>query len=313
MPDPDPTPSARPLPSSLARLESGLIRLTAPNPSPMTLHGTNTYLLGRQNVAVIDPGPDVPGHLEAILAALPTGARVSHILVTHSHLDHSPLAAGLAARTGAKIHAFGDSQAGRSDRMADLAALGALGGGEGVDAAFRPDHRLADGDSVATDEGQLSAIHTPGHFGNHLCFAWKDVLFTGDHVLGWASSLISPPDGDLAAYRASLTRLIGRADRIHYPGHGDPVTAPAERLEFLLRHRNRREAKVRAALGSRFEPLADLLARAYDDTPAALHPAAARNLLAHLIDLTDRNLAEPDRPPGPDAWFRHANTAAMVD
>ena len=311
MPKPDQTASPRPSPPH-CQLERGLIRLVAPNPSPMTLHGTNTYLVGQKSIAVIDPGPELAGHLEAIVAALPDGARISHILVTHSHLDHSALAARLSARTGARIYAFGDSRAGQTARLAALAAFGTLGGGEGADPKFRPDHLLPDGGVVASEEWQISAIHTPGHFGNHMCFAWQDVLFTGDHVMGWASSLISPPDGDLAAYRASLSRLTLRTDRRLYPGHGDPVDHPADRLAFLLRHRAEREAKVLAALGPLFVPVPVLLAQAYDDTPVALHPAASRNLLAHLIDLTDRNLAEPDRSPGPDAWFRRAANTAEI-
>lgn len=174
-------------------LEPGLHRIVAPNPSPMTYRGTNTYLLGGSDIAVIDPGPDHPAHLEAILSALEPGQRVSHIIVTHTHLDHSPLARPLAERTGAEIWAFGDGTSGRSPIMQDLAQAGLMGGGEGVDHDFLPDYTLADGDVLRGDGWALEALHTPGHIGNHLCLAWGDACLTADHVMGWATSLVSPP------------------------------------------------------------------------------------------------------------------------
>ncbi|MEX5728494.1 glyoxylase-like metal-dependent hydrolase (beta-lactamase superfamily II) [Rhodovulum iodosum] len=279
-----------PVPGRPERLAPGLRRVLAPNPSPMTFRGTNTYILGARRVAVIDPGPAIPDHLGAILAALGPGETVSHIIVTHSHLDHSALAPALAAETGAPVLAFGDSAAGR---RADLAALAGLGGGEGVDAGFAPDRRLADGETLAGDGWSLSALHTPGHMGNHLCLAWGTALFTGDHVMGWSSSMVSPPDGDLGAFMASLDRLSARVPGVLFPGHGPAVPDGAARITALAAHRRARAAQIVAALSDGPARPEALARRLYTDTPAALLPAASRNVLAHLVDLTDRNLAEP--------------------
>ena len=177
----------------------------------MTYWGTNTYVVGEGRVAVIDPGPADPAHLQAILDGLSKGEEVSHILVTHAHLDHSPLARPLSEATGAPVLAYGDALAGRSDVMAALVADGLTSGGEGVDAGFTPDETLTDGDMIQGDGWQLEALWTPGHFANHLCFALGDAVFTADHVMGWASSLVSPPDGDLTAFMASCRTLAARS------------------------------------------------------------------------------------------------------
>ena len=274
----------------VTRPEPDLRLVVAPNPSPMTFRGTNTWLLGSGAVAVIDPGPDDKRHLQAILGALDPGERIARILVTHSHLDHSPLARALAEATGAPVLAAGPSDWGRSPAMVALAADGAIGGGEGVDAAFAPDTPLSDADTVEGPWGQIAVLETPGHMANHLSFAWRGALFSGDLVMGWASSLISPPDGDMTAFMASLHRLSARRDRIYYPGHGDPVADPQARLAELIAHRRAREAQVLEAL-ERSGPAdaATLASRIYTDTPAALQPAAARNVLAHLIDLKSKN------------------------
>lgn len=280
-----------------------LRRILAPNPSPMTHHGTNSYILGKGAVAIIDPGPDLPAHQETLLSALAPGETVSHILVTHSHLDHSPLAPILARRTGAPVLAFGDSRSGRSATMQRLAKAGLARGGEGVDTGFRPDARLADGDRVDGAGWSLRALHTPGHFGNHLCFAWEDRVFSGDHVMGWSSSLVSPPDGDMQAYMASLDHLAAQGAMRLYPGHGAAIDDPAARIAFLTAHRRAREAEIVAALARR-PANATALARAiYTDITPELMPAAARNVFAHLIDLTERNLATSDREIAFDAPF----------
>ena len=274
----------------------GITRLLAPNPSPMTQAGTNTYLLGKRDMAVIDPGPLDQAHLQAILEQTGPGRRISHILVTHAHLDHAPLAAPLAAATGARIHAFGGPEAGRSAVMRQLAASGLVGGGEGVDAAFRPDIELADGETIAGDGWQITAHWTPGHFGNHLCFETGDAVFTGDLVMGWASSLVSPPDGDLTDFMASCQRLRGLEARVFHSGHGAPIDDPAGRLDWLIAHRRTREAAILAALEDGPADAARLAATIYTDTPAALMPAAARNVLAHLIDLMGKNLVACQSP-----------------
>ncbi|MCY3994542.1 MAG: MBL fold metallo-hydrolase [Rhodobacter sp.] len=286
-------------------LEPGIRRILAPNPSPMTQRGTNTYIVGERRVAVIDPGPALRSHHEAILGALDPGESISHIFVTHSHLDHSPLAAALSETTGAAVHAFGDGSAGRSEIMQALAATGSVGGGEGLDPGFEPHERLADGAAVDGDNWRLTAIWTPGHTGNHLCFAFGDAIFSGDHVMGWASTMISPPDGDMAAYMASVKRLSDRDDRVFHPGHGDPVTEPKARLRWLLDHRRSREASILGHLDRRGQSITELVEDVYGDIPAALMPAAARNVLAHLIDLCERGLAVADPRPSLHArYFR---------
>jgi len=215
-----------PAPGLCEVLEPGICRILAPNPSPMTFRGTNTYLIGEGAVTVIDPGPALPGQMQAILDALTPGERITRIMVTHSHLDHSPLAAHLSDATGAAVHAFGNSLAGRSPVMKRLALDGLTRGGEGVDTAFSPHEVLVDNETLDIGGRTLTALWTPGHFGNHLCFALEDVVFTGDHIMGWASSLVSPPDGDLSDFMASTTRTAARCDRIFYPGHGAPIDRP---------------------------------------------------------------------------------------
>ncbi len=282
-----------PLHGQVAVLAPGLRRILAPNPSPMTYRGTNTYLLGDEDIAVIDPGPLSDAHLQAIVDALDPGQRISHIFVTHTHLDHSPLAAPLASRTGAPILAFGGPQAGRSEIMTELAQNGLAGGGEGIDADFRPDIELEDGERVAAEGWQLEVIHTPGHLGNHIALAWGDICFTADHVMGWASSLVSPPDGDLTDFMAACRRLRAREWSVFHPGHGAPIANPAKRLDWLIDHRLQREAQILDALGSGPATAQQLAQRIYTETPAALLPAAERNVFAHLVDLTGRSRVAP--------------------
>ncbi len=283
-------------PGEVQRLAPDLRVILAPNPSAMTGPGTNTYLLGTRDLALIDPGPDDRGHLAALLAALGPGQRIARIFVTHAHLDHSALAPALSRATGAPVLAFGDATAGRSPRMAALAATGDIAGGEGIDATFRPDRCLADGETVEGAGWSVTALHTPGHFGNHLTFVSARRAFTGDHVMGWSTSLISPPDGDIGAYMTSLAALATKPLATGFPGHGAPVPDLPGRIAELARHRRAREAAVLRAL-ARGPADCETLARAiYTDTPAALLPAASRNVLAHLIDLTDRNLIHADAP-----------------
>ncbi|MDP3340350.1 MBL fold metallo-hydrolase [Frigidibacter sp.] len=278
----------------------GLRQVLAPNPSPMTLQGTNTWIVGEGRVAVIDPGPALPTHLAAILAALGPGETVSHILVTHAHLDHSPLARPFAEMAGAPVLAFGDALAGRSPVMARLVGAG---GGEGVDNGFAPDEVLADGAEISGDGWRMTALHTPGHFGNHLSFVWGERLFTGDQVMGWSSSLISPPDGDVAQYMASLDRLAAIGAQVAHSGHGPDIPDPAARIAELAAHRRQREAEVLAALTGAPADAATLAARIYTATPPALLGAAARNVLAHLVDLSDRGLIAPQGVLSAEAVF----------
>jgi glyoxylase-like metal-dependent hydrolase (beta-lactamase superfamily II) len=275
----------------------------APNPSALTGSGTNTYIVGQGQVAIIDPGPDLPHHLAAILSALGADERIAAILVTHAHLDHSPLAARLGARTGAPVLAYGDAAAGRSPVMQAFAAIGQTGGGEGIDSQFHPDRILHDTESIQFGSNTMRAIWTPGHMGNHLCFAWRDVVFSGDHVMGWSSTLISPPDGDLDAYMASLDRLEGCNAKTLHPGHGDPIDTPRDRITALRIHRQTREHQILDALTSGPQTIPSLVAQVYKETDPSLHRAAARNVLAHLIALHARSHITAKPNLRPDATF----------
>jgi glyoxylase-like metal-dependent hydrolase (beta-lactamase superfamily II) len=303
----NPPDDFNPPPGSAIDLAPGLRRIVAPNPSPMTYRGTNTYLLGDRDLAVIDPGPISDAHLQAILAALRPGQSISHIIVTHSHVDHSPLAAGLSARTGAPVLAFGGPQAGRSAVMDQLARDGLAGGGEGIDLAFRPDQTVQDGEVIAGDGWSLEVIHTPGHLGNHIALAWDDICFTADHIMGWASSLVSPPDGDLTDFMASCRRLQARNWSVFHPGHGAPVDDPTGRLDWLISHRLMRETAILDALSDAPATAQTLAERIYTETPPALLPAATRNVFAHLVDLTGKSRVTPKGVLSAMAIFNRTN------
>lgn len=292
-----------PQPGHAEVLDTDLRRILAPNPSPMTFRGTNTYIIGNRDLAVIDPGPDMDAHLDAILTAVQPGQRVSHIIVTHAHVDHSPLAKKLSQACGAPIWAFGDATAGRSPIMTQLALDGFAGGGEGIDAHFKPDHIVADGDIISADGWSLEVLHTPGHFGNHIALAWGDLCLTGDHVMGWASSLVSPPDGDLTDFMASCRKLRARDWRIFHAGHGAPIENPSERLDWLISHREGREAEILTRLQEGPARAYDLASKIYTQTPTALMGAATRNVFAHLVDLHIRGLVMPDQTLESEAIF----------
>ena len=293
-----------PRPDTITRLAPDLVRIIAPNPSAFTYWGTNSYLYGaRDALALIDPGPDDADHMSAILSALGPSQRISHILVTHSHLDHSPLAARIGAAVGAPVLAFGSSADGQSAVMQQLAASGLAGGGEGYDPDFHPDRRLADGEVITGDGWALRALWTPGHFGNHLCFVNDRIGFCGDLVMGWATSIVSPPDGDLTDFMASCERLLRHCPPVLHAGHGAPIDAPRARLEWLIAHRRSREAAILAQLDATPITIPALTARIYTDVPASLLPAAERNVFAHLIDLTQKNRATAHPSLGLNATF----------
>ena len=284
-------------------LQPAVRLVVAPNPSMMTQNGTNTYILGTGRVAIIDPGPDIGAHQDAILAALRPGECISHILVTHAHLDHSSLAQSLSRATDAPVYGFGPANSGRTPAMQKMADQIPFGGGEGVDHAFAPDIALADREWLTADSWTVQAIHTPGHMGNHLCFAVGDILFSGDHVMGWSTTLISPPDGDMTTYMASLKKLAEYPWAAFLPGHGDVVTNPALRLETLAVHRKAREMALLAVLTKQTADIATLTRLVYSDIDGKLFPAAQRNVIAHLIDLESRNLIIAKPRLGPDAVF----------
>ena len=279
-------------------LGPGLRRIVAPNPSSYTASGTNTYLLGEAEVAVIDPGPDKEIHLEAILDAVGSSANVSHILVTHPHVDHSLLADRLAQETGAPILAFGNYAAGRSEMMERLDAAGGIGGGEGRDYEFQPTRTIRDGEQLAGREWTLEAIWTPGHMGCHLCFASPDhnALFSGDIVLGWSTTLISPPDGDFLALMNSLQRLQERPETRYFPGHGPAIENPASVVAHHIAHRHKRNRQILEVLQSGPATASKVARRVYTELPSAMLGAATRNVLAHLVDMHDRGvvIAQPE-------------------
>ncbi|WP_334176252.1 MBL fold metallo-hydrolase [Pseudoxanthobacter sp.] len=275
----------------------GVRRLTARNPGPFTFHGTNTYLVGEQEIAVIDPGPDDEAHVAAIVAAA-GGRPVSAIVVTHTHRDHSPAAARLAALTGAPT--FGEGP----HRPARPGAGGAGAGEASGDMAFRPDRVLADGDSVSGAGFRLSAVATPGHTANHLAFALEGtgVLFSGDHVMAWSTTVVAPPDGDMGDYMASLARLGARNDRLCLPGHGGAVTEPAAHIAGLTAHRLAREAAILDAVVRGAHDVPAIVAAVYRGLDPRLVAAAGLSVSAHLQALADRGLVTT----APDGTLRAA-------
>ncbi len=267
-------------------------RIVAENPGPFTFLGTGTYVVGHGSVAVIDPGPEMPEHVDALLTQL-GDERVSHIVVTHTHRDHSPAARLLQAKTGAPTFGFGPHGGGDHEIEA------------GADLDFEPDRVIGEGALLQGDGWQLRALHTPGHTSNHLCFALpqEQALFTGDHVMGWSTTVIQPPDGEMAAYMAQLRRLRQRDDRTFWPTHGAPILDPAAHLDALIAHRLARRAKVLAALDQVPRRPIALVPLAYEAAlDRRLYSAAAQSLLAHLIELAGDGLAVET----PDGWRRAA-------
>ena len=265
--------------AKLETLEPGVARVLAHNPSAFTYYGTQTYLVGEDEVAVIDPGPNLPEHVEALLHAI-GGRPLVAIMCTHTHRDHSPAARPLANVTGAPI--------------IGCAPLVLEAGGPRADEAFdrdyAPDRTLEDGEAIDVDGRQLVAVSTPGHTSNHLCYAFGDALFSGDHVMGWSTTVVFPPDGDMGAYMASLDRLRQRNDRIYYPAHGPAVTNPQQYVRHLAGHRLQREKQILRLIGERPRDVPDIVAKAYPGLDPRLITAAGGSVLAHLLDLEKRGL-----------------------
>ena len=265
--------------AKIDELEPGIARVLAHNPSAFTYEGTQTYLIGTDELAVIDPGPDLPQHIDALERAI-AGRPVRAILCTHTHRDHSPAARALATRTGAAI--------------IGCAALALKSVGPRADASFDgnyvPDAVLSDGETLTIDGELLTAIATPGHTSNHLCFAFRGALFSGDHVMGWSTTVVVPPDGDMAAYMASLDKLRKRSETIYYPAHGAPVTNPQQYVRHLMGHRMQREKQILGLVRERPRDISDIVANAYPGLDPRLTDAAGGSVLAHLVDLERRRL-----------------------
>lgn len=277
----------------------GLLRLTANNPSAFTFHGTNSYILGTDALAVIDPGPEDDAHYAGLLKAI-AGRPVSHIFVSHTHRDHSPLAARLKADTGALVMAEGPHRPARPLRIGEINPLDAS-----ADTEFSPDHALADDELIRGDGWSIRAIHTPGHCANHVAFAIEDtgILLSADHVMAWATSIVAPPDGAMSDYMASLDRLGERDDAIYHTGHGGPVRNPRAFLRGLRTHRRMRERAILERLKAGDRLIADIVAAIYRDTDPRLHGAAALSVLAHLEDLGARGLVKAEPEPSIDAAY----------
>lgn len=280
----------------------GVERITVNNPSPFTFHGTNSYIVGNRSVAVIDPGPEDEAHFQALLRAL-KGREVTHIAVSHTHRDHSPLARRLKDATGALIVAEGPHRASRPLHEGETNPFT-----ESSDMDFMPDIALGDGETVAGDGWALTALLTPGHTANHTAFALEGTgtVFSADHVMAWATSIVAPPDGAMSDYMASLEKLLLRDDRLYLPGHGGVLSEPAAFLRGLRAHRRMRERAVLERIKAGDSAIPDMVKVIYASTDPRLHGAAALSVLAHIEDLVERGQIETDGPPSLFGRYRLA-------
>jgi glyoxylase-like metal-dependent hydrolase (beta-lactamase superfamily II) len=264
-------------------------RVTAPNPSGFTFHGTGTYIIGRGNVAVIDPGPLIEEHVNA-LENLLKGETVSHILITHTHTDHSPAAAPLKKTWGTKTYGYGPHGAGKMEAGVQIEA--------GGDMAFIPDVEVRDGDVIEGDGWTVECVYTPGHTSNHICFSLKEenALFTGDHVMGWSTSVIGPPDGDMTSYISSLEKLLLRDDEIYWPTHGTCIRDVKNFVQAFIAHRLDRERQILKCLGEGYTDIKKMVPVMYTETDPGLYGAAARSVLAAMIRMIDTDQVKCDTP-----------------
>ena len=279
-------------------------RVVARNPSAFTLYGTGTYIVGRGRVAVIDPGPDLPEHVEALAAAI-ADEEVSHVLVTHTHNDHSPATRPFKAKVGAgAVFGYGPHGSGRGAPVE-----------EGGDMEFVPEVEVRDGDVIEGDGWSFECVHTPGHTSNHVCFALREdrLLFSGDHVMGWSTSVISPPDGDMGDYLRSLERLLGRDDARYWPTHGPCIDDPKPYVRAFIAHRREREAQILECLRAGAGRIEDMVPRMYAGLAPALIPAAGRSVFAAMVHLVETGQVVTDAAgaePSPDARYRLPPAAA---
>ncbi|MFC2950364.1 MBL fold metallo-hydrolase [Marinicaulis aureus] len=279
----------------------GVRRVIANNPGPYTYTGSGTYIIGEGDIAVIDPGPNDDAHLEALMKTI-DGERVTHILITHTHLDHCGLAMKFAAATGAPLIGFGAHPV--REKKHDAPALD-----EGADYSYAPDETIGDGAVIEGPNWRIEAVHTPGHLSNHLCFALPDqkALFTGDHMMGWATTVVAPPDGDMSAYIQSLDKLLAREDEIYFPTHGAPIHNPKRFVRAVKTHRLMRDAQIVEQLKKGRDNIKDITGALYADVDKRLHGAAALNVLAHLIRLVRNGAVSCDGEPEMKSAFRLAD------
>lgn len=276
---------------SLQRITPNVRRLIAKNPGPFTFRGTGTYVIGEGNVAVIDPGPLDDAHVSALIESL-ADETVTHILITHTHMDHSPAAAPLKAATGAKTYGYGPHGAGKLEQGVQVE--------EGGDMAFEPDVVVRDGDVIEGDGWTMEAVYTPGHTSNHLCFGLREekALFTGDHVMGWSTSIISPPDGDMTAYMDSLDKLLERDDAVYWPTHGTSIDDPKPFVRAFIEHRLERERQIINCLEQGVHQIEAMVPLMYTELDKNMYGAAARSVLAAMQRLTDLGRVTCDGTPG---------------
>ena len=286
----------------VAQVAPGIRRVIAENPSPFTLYGTGTYILGTGEVAVVDPGPADPAHIRALVDGL-AGETISHILVTHTHMDHSPGCSLLKAHTDAPTYAFGPHGAGKLEEGVPVE--------EGGDMDFRPDHEVRHGDVIAGGDWSAECVYTPGHTSNHMCYQLREqrALFTGDHVMGWSTSIISPPDGDMLAYMNSLDVLLARDDAVYWPTHGPCIEDTKIHVRAFIEHRREREAQILRCVGDGIGKIKEMVPRMYTGTPEFMYPAAARSVLAAVQCMVARGDLSTDTDVSLDAVYTLGTSA----
>lgn len=288
---------------SAIKLQDGLMRLTAPNPSPMTYKGTNTYILGQKELIIIDPGPNSKTHLRNLLEVIPPNAKVTHILVTHSHLDHSELAPTLSKIVNAPTFAFGRALDGQSNNMKNICKMGLVSESFGIDMEFVPHYFLQVKEKIISSEWEIVVHHTPGHLCNHVCYQYFDILFTGDHVMEWSTSVISPPEGDVSQFINSCKEINKLQCQKFYPGHGLPVENPSGRIAELIEHRKKREIEIHNFLINNEATISQITKNVYLDIDQKLLSVASRNVKAHLIDLIIKKQVKVDDLSSDNAIF----------